>query len=344
MIVWLKINKGILPKVVGVLCHVGNRTSDFHWLRHHCETTSAPSFPGLDVCHLGFPSFSFSSGRAKTSSARPTCAIPSAPAFRSLRTTRPQPVPPPPQPHPSSPCPPHGAKVARSSSRSSDDSLCNLRPFKLRFTAWHVKLPPTSFSPSAPFSHPVLPHRLGPTPSRCNAGHLPAPPSPIRFFSRRGCTSPVPSLCSTVCCDSHCHSHRCPQHRPSVPQPPVGSSRPARPPRTCRASGCSSTCSVGFSAPLTAPVGGVGALALRCNLAADVLTVWNQLHLTVLWVSATCTARAPVAWCMILTPCREMARGRLADEDGAVTPTPLVQSLGFGRAALTNCKFSVFLL
>ena len=102
---------------------------------------------------------------------------------------------------------------------------------------------------------------LSPHPQACSAGHLPAPshsatppppPSPVRLCSRRGCTSPVHPLCSTGYCDSHCHSHRCPQHRPSVPQPipPVGSSRPARPPLTCRASGCSSpphtNCSVGF--------------------------------------------------------------------------------------------------
>ena len=32
---------------------------DFPWLSHHCEATFAPSFPGLDVWHLGFPPFSF---------------------------------------------------------------------------------------------------------------------------------------------------------------------------------------------------------------------------------------------------------------------------------------------
>ena len=94
---------------------------------------------------------------------------------------------------------------------------------------------------------------IGAHPQASSAGHLPSPshpaappppPSPARLCFRRGCTSPVPPLCSTSYCDSHCHSRRCSHHRLSVPQPipPVIPSRPACPPRTC----CSSGCSVGL--------------------------------------------------------------------------------------------------
>ena len=47
----------------------GKPHSDFPWFSHLCVATFAPSFPGLDVGHIGFPSFSFSSGQATTSSA-----------------------------------------------------------------------------------------------------------------------------------------------------------------------------------------------------------------------------------------------------------------------------------
>ena len=86
--------------------------------------------------------------------------------------------------------------------------------------------PPSRPAPPSPSPRTSTP--IGAHPQSCSAGHLPAPshsattpppPSPIRLCSRRGCTSPVHPLCSTGYCDSHCQSHRCPQHRPSVPQP-----------------------------------------------------------------------------------------------------------------------------
>ena len=40
----------------------GKRHFDFPWFSQHCEATSAPSFPGLDVRHFGYPPFSFSDG------------------------------------------------------------------------------------------------------------------------------------------------------------------------------------------------------------------------------------------------------------------------------------------
>ena len=284
--------------------------SDFPWV-------SAPSFPGLDVCHFGFPSFSFSVGRATTSSARPTCAIPSAP--RSLRTTTSMPRNTTTCPSPSTaPILPTlalltGAKVARSSSRSSDDSLHRMAPE-----------PTPSRAVLAISLHlPTLPLR-----------HLPLPSGfalvvAVLLLHPRSAPRDTVTLTVTV---------TGPQHRPSVPQPPVGSSRPARPPRTCRASGCSSpphsTCSVGFcsthctsrrcqrrSPPPVQP---------RCRR-PDL----NQLHLIVLWVSATCIARAPIAWCMILSPVGKQPGGGSPMNDGAVTSTPLVQSLGLGQL---NCR------
>ena len=71
---------------------------------------------------------------------------------------------------------------------------------------------------------------------------------------------------------------------------------------------------------------------------SDVLIVWNQLHLTVLWVSATCTARAPVAWCMILSPCRETARGRLADERRRHDPHSSRSISWLGSAQLSSVE------
>ena len=116
----------------------------------------------------------------------------------------------------------------------------------LRSTAWFAQLPLHLLH--APRSHALPPRSLTP---QASAGHLPSPshpvvphppPSPDRLCSRRGCTSPVPPLCSTGFRDSHCHSRRCSHHRLSVPQPipPVTPSRPACPPHTRRASGCSS--------------------------------------------------------------------------------------------------------
>ena len=107
-------------------------------------------------------------------------------------------------------------KVVRSSSRSSVDSLCNSRLFKLRFTAWDVQPPLHLLLAQRPLlPHPVLPHRFccvkkkkkrGPPPVvQCWSSSCSLPPChsastslcSIRLCSRRGCTSPVPPLCST---------------------------------------------------------------------------------------------------------------------------------------------------
>ena len=197
---------------------------DFAWLSLHCEATPAPSYPGLDLCHLGFSPVSFSSGRATTSSgAHLACHI-SAPAFRSLCTTTSVPrdtttCAPPPSP----PQPLHSSLVPRLSgpylARPSAHFLT--RGSSNRGSHGTPSCLSTSFTPGAPFSLTPCFH-----PQSCSAGHLPAPshpaippppPFPDRLCSRRGCTSPVPPLCSTGYCD--CHSHRCPHHRPSVPHP-----------------------------------------------------------------------------------------------------------------------------
>ena len=159
------------------------------------------------------------------------------------------------QPHPSSPCTPHrcqGCQASRylstrgCSNRGSSDGTRSCLP--------------TSFTPDAQFTFSPCFH-----PSRGSPPVVQCWPSPCTFplccsasTSLSGFALVVAArllclpLCSTGYCDSHCHSPRCPQHRPSVlqPIPLVGSSRPARPPRTCRVSGCSSpphtNCSVGF--------------------------------------------------------------------------------------------------
>ena len=58
--VWLRINHCSLS----CWCPVprGKQHFDFPWLSHNCEATFAPSFPGFDVWHFGFPPFSFSGG------------------------------------------------------------------------------------------------------------------------------------------------------------------------------------------------------------------------------------------------------------------------------------------
>ena len=162
-------------------------------------------------------------------------------------------------------------------------------------------------------------------PPNCNAGHLPSPshsaappppPSPNQLHSRRGCTSPVPPLCSTGHCDSHSHSRRCPHHRLSVPQPvpPAPLALLARPAHVVRqVAPLRLLPTVWASAPPTAPVGSVSDALPFCRTTKP--TSWNLLHQTVWGSSATHTAPALVAWCMILFPCLETAKGRLAGDD-----------------------------
>ena len=119
---------------------------------------------------------------------------------------------------------PTGAKVVRFVGSPSKSRL-----HKLKSTAWFAQLPLHPFH-ILRLPHPlppVLPLRQG-AHSQASAGHLPSPshpvappppPSPDQLCSLLGCTSPVPRLCSTTHCDSHCHGRRCSHHRLSVPQP-----------------------------------------------------------------------------------------------------------------------------
>ena len=152
---------------------------------------------------------------------------------------------------------------------------------------------PTTFTPSAPFTLTPCFRPTGAHPSRAVLAislHLPIllfrPHVPLLSGS---ClvVAARPPFCSTGLCDSHCHSHRCPQHRPSVLQP-IGSSRRARPSLTCRASSHQL-----FGGFLLHPLyqSEVSAThSLLYSPAADVPAVWNQIHLTILWVSPTSTA------------------------------------------------------
>ena len=77
--VWLRINhwdfsQGRRARLhVGVPVSRGKPHSDFPLFSLHCEATRAPSFPGLDFCHLGFSPIFVSGGRVTTSSGTPPC-------------------------------------------------------------------------------------------------------------------------------------------------------------------------------------------------------------------------------------------------------------------------------
>ena len=167
-------------------------------------------------------------------------AIPSVPAFRSLRTTTsvPQFVPPPP-PQPASPCPPpHRCQGCQ-------ELILLVRRLTLQLEALQTEVHrmarqlSTSFSPSTPFSLTPCFHTVwGPPPvvqcwpfpctSLCHSTSLPHP-ALFSSWLHFACTPVL--LHGTLTLIGH--SHRCPQHHPSVPQPPGGSSRPACPPHTC---------------------------------------------------------------------------------------------------------------
>ena len=138
--VWLRINhwdssQGRRARLRGVL----------YWFCLHCEAIVAPSFPGLDFCHLGFSPISFSSGEPQP----PLAPAPRAPS-----------APPPPQPHPSSPCTSHRCQGCQ-------ELISLVRRLTFQLEALQIEVyrmaraaasPP--LSPQRPFlPHPVLPHR-----------------------------------------------------------------------------------------------------------------------------------------------------------------------------------------
>ena len=216
----------------------GKPDFDLPWFSHHCETTSLPLFQDWTFATLtSLPSVS------QVGEQQPPLShtLPAPSAFQSFRVTTSAPsdsiacatpstatiL----QPLHSSPVPRlSGAHLARPSAHLSTRSVHRMA----RATA----SPPPS-RPAPPSLPPVLP---GADNQANRAGHLSSP-------SHSG----APPFAPVVAHVSHapCHSRRCP-HRLSVPQPipPVAASRPARPRRTCRASGCSSphhaNCSVGF--------------------------------------------------------------------------------------------------
>ena len=71
------------PRSPSCSCHVGNRTPTFHGSASTVRQFLNPSFPGLDLCHLSFSPINVST----SSGHHLACAISSATAFQSLRTT-----------------------------------------------------------------------------------------------------------------------------------------------------------------------------------------------------------------------------------------------------------------
>ena len=257
--VWLRINhcessQGRRARLrVGVLYHVGNRTLTFHGSASAVRQLLLPLFQDWTFATLAsLPSVS-QVGEPQPPPA-PAPPAPSPPLPPSVPCTTPpvcQETPvlvPPPPLH--SRTPPAlalltGAKVVRSSSLSFVGSPSNSRLCKVRSIARLVPLPlHPSHTLRRLHPHPVFPPRLGLTHWRAVLAvslHLLSLSHRLHFPLLTGCVpvvaaaSPVPPLCSTGYCDSHCHSRRCSHHH-SAPQPtlPVGSSRPLRPPHTCR--------------------------------------------------------------------------------------------------------------
>ena len=255
------------------------------------STAPASSFRGLDFCQLGFFPISVSSGRATTSSgAHLACAVSSATTFESLRTTTSA-------PRDSIACatpntattlqPLHTSPVPRLSGAHLACSSVH------RMARAAASPPPSLPAPPSPTPRDSTP--IGAHPQASSAGHLPSPSHPVAPLHL---TSPVPPLCSTGNCDSHCPS--------LLPLPLALLAH-----RTCRASGCSSpphdNCLVGFCS--------THCTSRRCQLRRSLPPVQRRcrrpdcLELeTVHWGSATCTALALVVWCQILCHGQEAAR------------------------------------